>query len=582
MRKPVLLLLLAVAGAAAAQEVTMPLESFDALRERAYPIPTPTPTPVPPPAPLALEAAAVEVTLGATSARITERLTVTMYAPDWQLLTLPPAGTLLANDLGGLDGRVAADTSWALHLKGSGRHVLRLESVVPVTTDEKSTRPTRTFELALPEAAAVTGVVTAGPEVEELEIQVGAVSTGRRPDGSWGFVGAPGSTCRIVAYGKAQAPRRSALKLRSMATAASLASVSRTRVRVRSWVGVKVLQGQLETMSLEVPTGFTVVGVSGTPAVGWDAKDRRLTVTPEAPVEGKLDLVVSLTGPPTPRLASPLVVPKGAARTTLLAAVVAEGDGAVAVEGLSAFRGPDERELASVAADFRQQVRFSLVVPDPAAPPTWVVSWPDKTEQLAAQVDRLLVDVLAGEAGQAAYQCWAVVRNAGATSLGITLPPGFELTGAGRDGAVVLPGVREGALVVPLAAGDAAQIVHVAGLLPLALPAEGTFRLPLPALSAPVARVEVRLGLPGQRTYEVDNQTYAGIIPPKPQAAAASRKGLAQELEIGAASRDRWVPALFALPAGFVQVQSAWSALTAAPAPLELTSEAQKASWEWF
>lgn len=582
MKIPLIALLLAAGSVTVAQEVTMPLNEFNALRSRAYPLPTPTPAPIPPPVPLALESATVEVVVGVTSARISQRLVVTMYSPDWQLLTLPPAGTLLANDLGGLDGRVAADTSWSLHLKGQGRHVLRLESVVPVTTDEKATRPTRAFELALPGAAAVTGVVKAGPEVEELEIQVGAVSTGRRPDGGWGFVGAPGSTCRIVGYGKAQAPRRSALKLRSMATAASLASVSRTRVRVRSWVGVKVLQGQLETMTLEVPADFAVVGVSGTPAVGWDAKDRQLTVTPEAPVEGSLDLVVSLTGPPTSRLASPLVVPKGAARTTLLAAVVAEGDGAVVVEGLSAYRGPDERELASVAADFRQQVRFPLVVPDPATPPTWVVSWPDKTEQLAAQVDRLLVDVLAGEAGQAAYQCWAVVRNAGATSLAITLPPGFELTGAGRDGAVVLPGVREGTLVVPLAAGDMAQVVHVAGLVPLALPVEGKLKLPLPALSAPVARVEVRLGLPGQRSYKVDNQTHAGIVPPRPPAAAASRKGLAQELDLGATSRDRWVPALFALPAGFVQVQSAWSALTAAPAPLELTSEARKASWEWF
>ncbi len=173
MRKPLLLLLLVVAGTAAAQEVTMPLESFDALRERAYPAPTPTPTPLPPPAPLALEAATLEVTVGATSARVVERLTVTIYAADWQVLTLPPAGTLLANDLGGLDGRVSAGTSWALHLKGQGRHVLHLESVVPVTTDETATRPTRTFELALPGAAAVTGVVKAGPEVEELELQVG-------------------------------------------------------------------------------------------------------------------------------------------------------------------------------------------------------------------------------------------------------------------------------------------------------------------------------------------------------------------------------------------------------------------------
>jgi hypothetical protein len=39
---------------------------------------------------------------------------------------------------------------------------------------------------------------------------------------------------------------------------------------------------------------------------------------------------------------------------------------------------------------------------------------------------------------------------------------------------------------------------------------------------------------------------------------------------------------LFALPAGFTEVQAAWSALSPAPAPLSLRVEAEKEKREWF
>ena len=43
---------------------------------------------------------------------------------------------------------------------------------------------------------------------------------------------------------------------------------------------------------------------------------------------------------------------------------------------------------------------------------------------LAAQVDRLLVDVLLGDSGTAHYQVWAEVRNRGEEHLTVRLPAG--------------------------------------------------------------------------------------------------------------------------------------------------------------
>ena len=85
---------------------------------------------------------------------------------------------------------------------------------------------------------------------------------------------------------------------------------------------------------------------------------------------------------------------------------------------------------------------------------------------LASQIDRLLVDVVIGEAGRASYQLWAEVRNRGAQQLTFAMPKGFELASARRDGAAVTPGTAAGGgLSVPLLTAEAAQVDFGAGPL---------------------------------------------------------------------------------------------------------------------
>src|SRR4029077_7188801 len=101
--------------------------------------------------------------------------------------------------------------------------------------------------------------------------------------------------------------------------------------------------------------------------------------------------------------------------------------------------------------------------------------------------------------------------------LTLTLPAGFELAVGSRDGIPVVPGATGGALAVPLLTQEAAQIVHLEGLIPLSLPkGDGTFSVPLPALSAPAAQVEVRLVVPGGRSYELSEQERLGSVSPPP------------------------------------------------------------------
>ncbi len=230
-------------------------------------------------------------------------------------------------------------------------------------------------------------------------------------------------------------------------------------------------------------------------------------------------------------------------------------------------------------------------VADPTRPPRWTAEWAERTEVLVAQIDRLLVDVGVGESGRASYQLWAEVRNRGAQQLTFILPAGFELASARRDAATMTPGsAAGGGLSIPLLTQEAAQVVHLSGLLPLALPRDGgTLEIPLPALSAPAARVEMRVVLPGGRSYELADATRAGTVSfPPGTAVRKAVAGMARQVDaqvnssLRSASAPAAAPAFFPRPPGFSEIDAAWSALSATPAPLTLRAEVEKERPQWF
>ncbi len=575
-------LLLALAQLAMAQEVTLPLDRFEDLRARANPSPTPTP---PPAAPWALESATVKADVGATSAQVVTTLVLSLFASDWQDVTLAPVGRLLAVDLGGLQGRVAAGDAWVLHVKGAGRHTLRLESVIDVEEDQHAARPERDALIRLPAGVVCTGLVKVDPSVEEVVFE-GATAAGRGAGGEWNFVGQPSRELKARLLGKAIAPERQKLPLRFLTQTSSLATVGRTRTRLRVWLATTIRQGELDTLKVRVPEGFRVVSVGGDPLGGWDVKAGVLAITPATPSETSFAVELGLTADAMTELPSPLVLPLDAARATLVSAVQVEGDGLLELAAAGSGRVPEERERRQLPAGFRSEARFPMVVTDPARPPRWSISWPEKGEVLAAQVDRLVVDALLGESGEAAYQCWAEVRNAGATSLTLTMPAGFELVEANRDGVRVSAGAAGlGGLVVPLSASSAAQVVHVSGVLRLAVPdKDETFSVPVPALSAPVGRVEFRLGLPPGRSYRAKAVESADSVePPIPRASGpASGNVLAQQVQSVAAAEPSRGVTTFATPPGFVLLLGRWSALSAKPGVIQVQTEIVSSKWGWF
>jgi hypothetical protein len=565
---PALLLLLPSFGLP--QEVTLPLERYDALRLATHPAATPEPKP---PAPYALESAGLEIRVDGGSARIAQSLSLSLYDPDWQTIPLSAVGSVTAAQLGPLEGSLRTEKDapgLALVVRGLGRHRLRLESVVPLTEDATATRTTRTLSFVLPAAAAVNGELWVPQDVGAVVFQRGGLARGSS-GGRWSFAGAPGAALVVQLLGRTRAVERSRLPLKFEADVTTLATVGRTRTRVKALVTTRVLQGQLERLRLALPQGFELLNVSAGDA-GWEVEQGALVVTPAAPVESMVPITVDLSAEPGEEPKTPLLVPRGSARTRFWSGMQVDADGTAEVTEPGSARLLEDAEREQLPASMRGPLTLFLLVRDPARPPQWHVTWAEGSKVLGAQVDRLLVDVAFGEAGRAAYQCWAVVRSSGATHLSLGMPDRFVLATAERDGLPVIPGLEAGGLVVPLAGGDEAQLVHVSGMLSgVILPAEGTLDVLVPSTSAPIGQAEVRATLPGGRTYALaspERSAQLSPLPPPRHAAGASPRPLAL--------------APFPAPAGHVVLEAAWSALSTKPIPLTIRVKPAAKKERWF
>jgi hypothetical protein len=580
------------ADGAAARQVVLPLAQYEELRAKARTTPEPAP---PPAAPFAIESDDLEVLAGPDSARIVQTLAVRLLGADWLSIPVGEAGAFVSADLGNLEGRLADGSGGGsvLQVRGQGEHRVRLESVVKVARDETATRPTWRFSLRPPAAAVARGALQlAAPlagVVDEAVLGAGGLLQGTRQASGWSFAATPGKGLEVRLLGRAVLPERARLPLRFEATAASSAVLSRTFLKVHGWVVARVAQGRLAELRVRLPDGFAVESLTPQ-GMGWKVDGGSLVVTPPDPVEETLQLAVELTGSPRDSFAAPLLLPEGATRTTVLARAALQGDGLLTVADLVSTRSPDSFEAAPLAADPAMVSGKLYLVGDPARPPTWHAEWAERTEVLAAQIDGLWVEMTAGEAGRAGYQVWALVRNRASAQLAMVLPPGFELMVASRDGVPLAPGLGPHQdLTVPLLSRESPQLVHLAGVMPFLMPRAGQLSVPLPSLSAPAARVRVRLLLPGGRSYALADATRASAVevPPKPAVtvmpAAPAPGDLAGQMLLRPAQSlvlDAAAPS--PAPAGWVVVAASWSALSSSPAPLLLQVAARKEKESWF
>lgn len=537
---------------AISQEVTLPLEDYESLRRRANPDPPPE---IEPAVPFSLETAVIEIDVGDDSVVVRQQLTLSIYDEGWHSVPLADAGSLTSIELGELEGRLTTAEGNVLVARGMGRHAIAVSSVVPLVEDPVAARPTRTLELELPRAGLVTGVVSTGLDVELVEILEGGLQRSTSDADAFEFVGSPGTRLSLRLLGADRAPDQAGLPLRFEARSATMVELSRTALTARARVNVDVLQGTLEVLRLTVPDGLEVARVDAGES-GWRMEGGNLVITLAEPALDRFFTQVVLSGDHTSAFTAPLLVPESAERSFLVTGLKVEADGIPIVEDVGASRRATELELGALASPGAR----AFVVRDPARPPRWSIEWSDSAQNdvLAAQADRIVVDTLIGDAGRAAYQFWIMIRSTGAPSVTIEPPSGFELSGATRDGAELTPGLHDdGRLEIPLVAGAAVQTIRVTGVIPFEPPVADTeFEVPVPSLSVPVGRAEVRAVVRSDRRYSA----------------------VAKHVDHAIST----VPAPFWVPDGFHAVEAGWTALSPRPKPLVLTSKREKSKPKWY
>ena len=601
MRFAVVLLIAWTVWPAYAQEVTMPLKAFDALRAKAKAVEAvETEAPVP----WALERVDLQMHLRGEAVHTRQIADLVLWSEGWQDVPLPLVGSPMEVDWGGLEGRLHIPGSLAeavLKVRGAGRHRVEIRSVTNLQTAEDAERSTRFWQLKSPMAGAVGGFIQLEHAEQEVSFGNGlrvapvqGLLTATEISGRHDLALAQGREITLRVLGPRVAPDLNNLPPRWNYELSSTLEVGRTGVSLSAFVVLNVLQGRLESSDFAIPEGFEVASVEGDDQ-GWDVKDGILTVFWQKRDYG-FTIQVEMKGTARDRLDDPILRPiQGEVRRHLISATT-RGDGLLELENAEVLRSAthEDKRAVGVGGDLFAGRAFALK--DPSTGPVWTVVWADSARVLSTQIDRLLIDVLVGRSGRAAYQFWAEVRNRGSGLLKIRPPRGFQWVSASRDGSPLVPGLSQAgtsqgdgeSLAIAVDSGDQSRAIHLLGSIDLPLPdRDGVLKVPIPELSAPVARVEVRVSLPPGAGYKLREPSRRGAVglPPRQE---IDRENLLQTNQM-ASQLAQYVPEtavsegeLWLVPSGFSQVQAVWSALSPTPQPLQIVVETEREGSSWF
>lgn len=555
------------------QAVTLSLERFQKLWDQAHPKPQ---DPIPPAVPFALESATVAIHTAGETGRISTELLVVLdaaSATEWRTIELPGLGAILAVDGDGLEVEIPngspRETPKLRLRRGardgdrSERYTVKVESALPLALDPQAVVVERRLAVTWPSAGWATGTLITGRSdggIERVEVESGGAL---EPNGAgrWTLLGEPGKTLHLRLFGSAAKVDPTLDEALSWdVDAASVLAVSRARRRLTASWQIHVRSGRaekLETLSALVPAGYEVISATGDRVADWEVKAERLEIRLRPQATSELGVIVQLAADPAAEIDAPVLVPLGARTVRAARKVAVRGnDGLLEPLDPTAIERLPLDQISQFASSFAEAPGEPLRA-DGATPTRWRVTWATGGEVLTGQIDRLVVDVLLGEAGTVHYQLWAEARN-GEAALEFALPAGTRLLGAERDGAAVTPGSSpDGGWAVPMVVRESAQVVYLRALVDLPFPSRGgRLAIPLPRLGVPASRVEVRVAAPPGFTYslvEPGRTLPNNRLAPPPAAPPPA----------GSTTTSYLAP-----PAGFTVLEAGWAGWSQEPPPL--------------
>ena len=180
-------------------------------------------------------------------------------------------------------------------IPGPGPFSLTLEWGAPLTF-----RPGRAaFVLPVPKSGTARATFDIPGDQADVRLSSGLVTRRTAADGRT-IVEAtldPGSSVEVSWSMRDSAPTAAARELRTLSEVMTLVTLGDSDVRMVALIDLTVLQGELRTVGVRLPTGYELTGVSGSSLENSEPTDEGLTLTIANPAARSHQFLISLERP---------------------------------------------------------------------------------------------------------------------------------------------------------------------------------------------------------------------------------------------------------------------------------------------
>lgn len=475
---------------------------------------TPKPDPDRPPVDAAITRAEYVGAVHARSTEITATFDVAVLAGDrWvRIPFLPVSAGLKDVRLDGAAVPVVTDGgSHALLVKGAGRHTLR--AVFSIATGARDGDPQFNFYTAQTPITLVTLSFTQ----PDLDVQIDpaqAVSLRRENGGTVAQAILPPTGNVHVAWRRRQ-PVEKEQPAAVYARLRELLSIDDAALRIQAQVGFTILHSGVDAVSVRVPEGVSVLGVTGEGIQAWRVEKNALVVAFDRKITGERNISIqaerALSGDAA--VAAPIFDALDVVRQEISVGVEATGHIEVATDGAAGLRAIDVKELPPELWSLaRSPLLYGFTGSAPNGAFSLAVTRHEDVPVLASTVDSANAVTVLTRDGQSVTRVAFYVRNHLKQFLTLDLPDGAEIWSAFVNGRAVKPSRNKaGQILVPLdksgmGSVDAAfpvEIVYYGRRSPLGL--AGRTSPSLPKIDLPISQMLWSVYAP-----ENDRLLYAG------------------------------------------------------------------------
>lgn len=491
------------------RSVTLPLPEYNRLLDLAA---RPSPAPLAAPVGAVLTTADLHVRVDRESAHGTFTLAGEVLREGLHRVELMTGSTLVNGSVSGRPLALVADRNTpAALVQDMGPFALTLEWGTPLVY-----QPGRaSFALPVPPAGTARAVIDVPGDQAEVRLSKGVITRRATANGrtTVDVTLQPGTATDVSWSMRDSAPVAATREVRIVSDVFTLVTIGDSDVRMAALVDVSVLQGDPRAVTLRLPSGYEVTGLSGGTLDTSETRGESVVLTLTDPTLRKHQFLVSLERP------------HDTGSFSLDTAVVTLPDaqrerGEMAIEGIGTLElettekdgthRMDVKELnpmlasmarAPLLAAFRYQ-RASSSTPGL----TLNVKRFDDAGVLAAVADQGTATTMVTSEGRALTEVLLTVRNRAQPFLKVTLPTGATLASVQVAGESAKPVLGSDGIRIPLlrpgfrpAGPYEVSFVYLHGGTPLAK--RGDLQMLLPKMDLPIGIVHWELFVP--ETYSV-------------------------------------------------------------------------------